>query len=115
MKSIIQDVRFGLRLLIRQPGFTAIALVVLALGVGVNTAAFSLVNALMLKPRTGGVDAELAGVYSRNRSRPDTYRAFSWADYVALRAETDLFRSLAGHGFGLVGVNEGGCTRRVFA
>ncbi len=115
MKSIIQDVRFGLRLLIRQPGFTAIALVVLALGIGVNTAAFSLVNALMLKPRTGGVDAELAGVYSRNRTRPDTYREFSWADYVALRDETDLFRSLAGHSFGLVGVDEGGSTRRVFA
>ena len=115
MRSVIQDVRFGLRLLIRQPGFTAIALVVLTLGIGVNTAAFGLANALMLKPRTGGIDGELAGVYSRNRIRPDTYREFSWADYAALREQTSLFRSVAGHSFGLVGLDEGGSTRRVFA
>jgi predicted permease len=115
MRSVIQDVRFGLRLLIRQPGFTAIALVVLTLGIGVNTAAFGLANALMLKPRTGGIDGELAGVYSRNRTRPDTYREFSWADYTALREQTSVFRSVAGHSFGFGGLDEGGSTRRVFA
>ena len=115
MQSVVQDVRFGLRLLIRQPGFTAIALVVLTLGIGVNTAAFGLANALLLKPRTGGIDSELAGVYSRNRTRPDTYREFSWADYAALREQTSVFRSVTGHSFGFVGLDEGGSPRRVFA
>jgi predicted permease len=115
MNSIVQDLRFGFRLLHRQPGFALAAALVLAVGIGVNTAAFSLVNALLLKPRIGGIDHELAGVYSREIDRPDSYRAFSWADYAALRERTDLFRSLAAHGFGLAGLREGDHTRRVFA
>ncbi|MEZ5316589.1 MAG: ADOP family duplicated permease [Vicinamibacterales bacterium] len=115
MSTFLQDVRFGLRLLRRQPGFSAIAVVVLALGIGVNTSAFSILNTLLLKPRTGHVDAELAGLYSRHRTRADAYRSFSWAEFAALRERTDLFRSLSAHGMGLLGLREGDATRRVFA
>jgi putative ABC transport system permease protein len=114
MTTLFQDLRFGLRLLRRQPGFTLVALLVLTVGIGVNTAAFSLVNALMLKPRVGNIDAELAGVYSRNRERPGEYREFTWADYAQLRDRPDLFRSVTAHGFGLAGLQEGDATRRVF-
>jgi hypothetical protein len=115
MATFFQDLRFGVRMLIRQPGFTLVALLVITVGIGVNTAAFGVVNALALKPRTGTIDAELASLYSRERDRDRSYRQFSWGDYSLLAGRKDLFRSLTGHSFGLVGLEDAGVTRRVFA
>jgi predicted permease len=114
MRSLLQDLNYGFRLLRRQPTFAFVAILVLTLGIGINTAAFSIVNTLLLKPRVGNIDSELVGVYSRHRQRPDDYRAFSWADYEFLRARRDLFRSITAHSFGLSGLKEGDRTRRVF-
>jgi predicted permease len=114
MQSLLQDLTYGFRLLRRQPTFAFVAILVLTLGIGINTAAFSVVNTLLLKPRVGSIDSELVGVYSRHRQRPDDYRAFSWADYEVLRGRRDLFRSITAHSFGLTGLKEGDRTRRVF-
>ena len=114
MAAFLQDLKYGVRLLVRHRGFTVVAALVLALGIGANTAVFTLINAMVLKPRPGVPDAELAGVYSRDRTQADSYRAFSYPNYVDLRERKDLFVSLTAHTFSMVGLAEGDSTRRVF-
>ena len=113
MTSFLQDLRLGFRLLVRQRGFAAVAVLVLAFGIGANTAVFTLVDALVFKPRPGVPDSELAGVYSRDRTKPDAYRSFSYPNYADLR-DRGLFASLTAHTFSLVGLTEGDQTRRIF-
>jgi predicted permease len=114
MSSFLQDLKFGVRLLFRHRGFTVVAALVLAFGIGANTAVFSIINSLVLKPRMGATDAELAGVYSRDRTQADAYRAFSYPNYSDLR-DRKVVQSLTAHNFALLGLTEGTVTKRVFA
>ena len=115
MGTLFRDVRYGIRMLASKPGFSATAILVLALGIGANTAIFSLVNAFLLKPLLIRNPEELVGCYSRNSHKPDEYRAFSYPNYFDLRASNSVFTSLMAHNMALVGVSEGEATRRTFA
>ena len=114
MTALLDDVRYALRLLLKTPGFTAVALLVLALGIGANTAVFSIVNAMVLAPIPSDAPA-VVGIYSRERTRPDSYRAFSWQTFQELREGRDAFENVMAHTMTMVGAGEGESTRRSFA
>jgi predicted permease len=114
MPHTLQDLRYAVRMLIKNPGFTCVAVLVLALGIGANTAVFSLVNGLLLKPLPG-MDGTVVGLFSKDREKPDDYRGFSYPNYADIREANQIFSELAGHTFAMVGVTEGNETRRVFA
>jgi putative ABC transport system permease protein len=114
MRNMLRDVRFGARMFRKNPWFVCAAVTVLALGIGANTAIFSLVDALLLKPLVIRNPGELVGCYSRDTGKP-SYRGFSYPDYAELRENGGAFSSLLAHNLAMVGLSEGDTTRRVFA
>ncbi len=112
---MFSDLRHGVRVLAKNPGFSAVAILVLALGIGANSAIFSLINALLLKPLPINRPGQLAGIYVERTTPPGGFRAFSYPNYLDLRNEIDGFSRVAAHAVSLVGVGEGEVTRRVFA
>jgi predicted permease len=113
MRHLLQDLRFGTRTLLKARGFTAVAVAVLALGIGANSAMFTLVNATLFRPRAGQVD-ELVGLYSHDRTKADSYREFSYANYADIRDRNEVFAGLMAHTFSMVGVPAGDTTRQTF-
>ena len=115
MSTLIQDLRYSLRALANRPGFTAVAVLVLTLGIGANSAVFTLVNELLLRPVAADqIPGTMVGLFSRDRAHPDSYRAFSYPNYVDLRDDHDLFAGVLAEGLALVGITEGEATSRGF-
>ena len=112
--QIRQDLLFGLRILAKNPGFTAVAVLLLALGIGANTAIFSLVNAALLRPLDVDDPDGLVRCYSRGRERP-AYRPFSYPNYLDIRDRSSVFADLAAQKLLMVGLDQQASTRRVFA
>jgi len=113
MSQLLSDFRHSLRLLAAAPGFATVAVLILGLGIGANTAVFSVVNTLALQPRPGRIDS-LAAVFNRDRDRPDSFRDFSYPLYRDLRERHDIFDSLLAHTFSLVGIGDGEAMKRAF-
>ncbi len=116
MSNLLQDVRYSVRLLLKNPGFSLTAILVLALGIGANAAVFTLVNTLMFRPLTGSErPGEVVGIYSHDRTRPDSYRAFSYPSYADIRDRDRSFSEVMAFTLSFVGLGEGDATRRSFA
>ncbi|WP_415907369.1 ADOP family duplicated permease [Oleiharenicola sp. Vm1] len=112
---MLHDLRHGLRLLARSPGFALAAIAVLALGIGLNTAVFSLTYAVAFSPRPFVEPERIVQLYTQDRTEPSDYRAFSYPLYRDIASRTDLFASVVAQKFLLVGLNEHGATRRSLA
>ena len=75
---MIQDFKFAVRQLFKAPGFTIAATIVLALGIGANTAVFSLVNTLLFAPPSYANPHEVVQLFSQDKKNPKTFRGFSY-------------------------------------
>src|SRR5262245_2231948 len=109
MQTLWQDLRFGARMLMKKPGFTAIAVLTLALGIGANTAIFSVVNAVLLKPLPYLKEPRLVFIESGDKhANPREYFGASPADFLDWQANSRTFEQLAAYapsdGFTLTGV-----------
>ncbi len=94
LESLIQDVRYGLRMLAKSPGFTAVAVLTLALGIGANTAIFTLIDALLLKRLPIHEPERLVALSDPDR-RDKESGWYSHAEYVELRDHNDVLTGLA--------------------
>ena len=115
LDDLVQDTRFAWRTLRGSPGFALTALVTLALGIGVNSAMFSLVNGLLLRPLYEGGD-QVVTVHSRRTASPGGNRAFTYQNYRELAENTtDIFAHVAASSMAFVGLDAGEGPRRAFA
>lgn len=95
MGEIWQDVRYGVRALVKAPGFTVVALLTLALGIGANTAIFSVVNGVVLRPLPYEDPDEL--VYITERARSGGTMSVAWANFRDWRASSGSFRGMTAY------------------
>src|SRR5712692_1894890 len=93
LENVAADVRFGLRMLRKNPGFTAVAVLTLALGIGANTAIFSVINGILLRPIPAFHPEQLVRFYSTGAGIP-AQRSFSYPNYVDLQKQNEAFSDL---------------------
>src|SRR5262249_56226952 len=113
--STIGDFKFAFRQLLKARAFTIAAATVLALGIGVNTAVFSLVNTLFFAPPAYSNPHELAQVFSQDKKDPKKFRGFSYPTYVDVREQNTVFTDVMSFNLALVGIGQKGDTRPAFS
>src|SRR5204862_2548795 len=91
MNTLLQDIRYGLRMLLKHKGFTAVAILALGLGIGANTAIFSLVNGVLLRPLPFPNAEQIVYFEGRNPTAGINESNISYPDFMDWSAQTDLF------------------------
>src|SRR5947207_13564439 len=113
---MIQDFKFALRQLLKAPGFTATAVLTLALAIGVNSAIFALINSVVLHPVVRLRPNEVVNVFTARQNASHDYRQFSYNEYRELRENGgDVFADLAVIEFAVAGIGRDHEMRRSFA
>src|SRR5476649_1887874 len=111
----MNNLKLIFRQLARTPGFTALAILVLALGIGANAAIFTAINALVFRPLPVQRPRELVALYDGDKIKKSNYRAFSYPNYRDLRERVTTFAGVAAHNLAIVGFGEKDTTRRILA
>jgi predicted permease len=111
MEKLLQDLRYGVRVLVRSPGFTLVAVLSLALGMGANTAVFTLLYAVLLQPIPAVEEpSRLMALYTtdeRNTGGFMTHLQTSYLNYKDYRDQNESFSALAAHQFATVSLVAG--------
>jgi putative ABC transport system permease protein len=113
---MIQDFRFAFRQLVKTPGFTVVAVITLALAIGVNSAIFALINGVVLRPMVPVKPEEVVNVFTARQSANHDYRQFSYDEFQELRENgKEVFADVAALRFTVVGIGGEHEMRRSFA
>jgi len=99
MQTLLQDIRYGARMLTKNPAFTFVALVTLALGIGANTAIFSIVNAIVFRPLPYTAPQQLVGVWNRDLKRPGSQYPSSLPIVRDWQQQGHVFSGVAAYAF----------------
>jgi putative ABC transport system permease protein len=114
MRTLLQDLRYGLRVLRQRPGFTAVAVVTLGLSIGINTAVFSVVYAALVRPLPFAAPERLFMAAAENkRGGAAEVRGVAPADFVDWRAQSRAFDGLAAYTGGGLTLDSGGLPEAV--
>jgi putative ABC transport system permease protein len=100
MEAVMQDLRYGFRMLVKNPAFTFIAVLALALGIGANTAIFSVVNVMLLRPLPFANPDQLVAVWTRNAARSTTRGSTAPPDFRAWQEQNTAFQGLGAYYLG---------------
>jgi hypothetical protein len=92
METILKDIRYGLRSLLKRPGFTAIAVITLALGIAANTAIFSVINGVLLRPLNFPEPERLLVITELNPQQSPEPFELSYKNFLNYRNKIDLVR-----------------------
>jgi predicted permease len=95
LEALLKDARFGLRILRRSPAFTVVAVLTLGLGIGANTAIFSIVNAVLLRPLPYPDAGRLVVVWATDEKRGVTEDVASYPDFEDWKSQSTVFESMA--------------------
>ncbi len=110
--EMIQDFRYGVRMLLKQPGFTTVAVLSLALGIGANTAIFSLINTVMLRPLPIQGPERFVALNSTAENRG--FPTFSYPNYRDLRDRNEVFSGLIAYRFLSLNLSNDGVNERLW-
>ncbi|GAC1397757.1 MAG: ABC transporter permease [Pyrinomonadaceae bacterium] len=113
METLLQDMRFGIRRLLKSPGFTIVALLSLVLGIGANAAIFSLVNTVLLRPLPVEKPEQLIAVYGTMHKGAD-FNLTSYPNYKDFRDRNDVFSGLLAYRFAPMSLSHEGKGERVW-